>query len=215
MTSMQHKAAIAHFLKNGRCHYMHFLVHFPSGTMLNNSVFGRDGQLKKEVIYLKHCLTSSDGSKGFDVYGLCSLGANKPVTDVAANFLANTSRNIVVCTRYYVRPSICCLYRASYVSLASPGSSRCCHACWSCRFVDLVPQSVRPLAILSFNRFSESFIEHGRQLFTGLEVAFGKLCAKSACGPFQLRKLVECCFYAASLHSQTSVVAFRNHVLET
>jgi hypothetical protein len=95
-TGSQYKAWIADYLKGGNQSVV-FLIHFPSGTTLDNSLFGRDGQLDKEVLYMSDDLVGGGGTLKLFAsglrwkiaeLGLRNLEAVEPRTDVYGGFAA-------------------------------------------------------------------------------------------------------------------------------
>jgi hypothetical protein len=95
-TQTQYQAWIADYLKRGN-QSVRFLIHFPSGTMLDNALFGRDRQLEKEVLYMKDELVGSGGKIPIFAsglrwkiaeLGLRDLQADEPATDVYGGFVA-------------------------------------------------------------------------------------------------------------------------------
>jgi hypothetical protein len=69
-TKTQYQAWIADYLKRSN-QSVFFLIHFPSGTMLDNALFGRDCQLEKEVLYMKDELVGSRAKIPIFASGLC------------------------------------------------------------------------------------------------------------------------------------------------
>jgi hypothetical protein len=65
-TKTQYQAWIADYLKRGN-QSVHFRIHFPSGTTLDNALFGHDRQLDKEVMYMQDDLVGQNGGT-FQIY---------------------------------------------------------------------------------------------------------------------------------------------------
>jgi hypothetical protein len=96
-TGLQYKAWITDYLKHSRKSLI-YQIHFPSATMLDNALFGRDGQLSKEVVIMDDSLVGSNGGI-FKIHasalrwkiaerGLHNLQAEEPATDVFGDFIA-------------------------------------------------------------------------------------------------------------------------------
>jgi hypothetical protein len=80
----QYQAWIDDYLKRSN-QSVYYLIHFPSGMMLDNALFGYNCQLEKEVMYMKD---ASGLRWKIAEHGLHDLQVDEPATDVYGGFIA-------------------------------------------------------------------------------------------------------------------------------
>lgn len=94
-TKTQRQSTMADYSKDSRRDTIHYLIHFPAGTKLDNAALGCDDQLKKDLVAMSHQVGTGRNwlplnamvvSWKIAEHGPRNLEAGEPATDVFAKF---------------------------------------------------------------------------------------------------------------------------------